>query len=174
MIKKIDKVMKRLCDIFGVASAAFLVGVIILIAIDVIARKVFHSNVSGAYELTERALMCMVFAGYTYTEYHQGHINVTMLINAFGRVGKFIAFGVMQVCSTTICFFLAYAAYVQVGISLKTMTTTSVLLIPLFPFYMFELVCMTVFGLALLWATIKTFAAIGSDEIAEQVTSTWE
>ena len=172
MLKKIDKVFSRICDVFGVISALCVVGVIILITVDVVIRK-FGGNVKGAYELTERLLMCCVFSGLAYTESKRGHIYVTMLLSAFPRIVRFAIFGLMQLASTAMSFYVAYAAYSQTLVSLKTKTCTTVLQIPLYPFYAFECVCMALFGIALIWASIKSFTAIKNDEMAEEIQSSW-
>jgi len=173
MIKKIDKIVDRLCGIFGVVSAACLVGVIILVTVDVLARKFFQATVPGAYEITERLLMCMVFAGLSYTEAGRGHIAVTMLIGYFNRTVRFIIYALMQLAGSAITFYLAYAAYTQTGISFKTHTTTTVLLIPLYPFYAFEAICVVIFAIVLLWYGIKSVIAIKNDEVADAIQSAW-
>ena len=173
MIKKIDNVVNRVCSAFGVVSAICLVGVIILVTIDVFARKFFQATVPGAYEITERTLMCMVFAGLSYTEAARGHIAVTMLLSAFNRTAKFVIYAIMQLAGSVISFYLAYAAYTQTGVSFKTHTTTTVLLIPLYPFYAFETLCVAVFALVLLWYFIKSIIAIKNDSIADEIQSAW-
>ena len=173
MLKKIDRVMKGITGVFGALSTAMLACVIVLITIDVFARKFFNSAVPGAYELTERALMCLVFAGLSYTESARGHISVTMLIGALPRVIRFLIYGLMQLCASAIAFYLAYAAYTQYGVSLKTGTVTTVLLIPLYPFYIFEAICVAVFGITILWSAINSFIAIGNKELADEIQSSW-
>lgn len=172
MLKKIDRVLSKICGAFGVISVLCLVGVIALITVDVVIRK-FGGNVKGAYEITERLLMCTVFSGLAYTESKRGHICVTMLLGAFPRAVRFAVFGLMQLTSTAMSFYVAYAAYSQTLVSLKTKTCTTVLQIPLYPFYAVESVCMVLFGVALLWASVKSFAAIRNDEMAEEIQSSW-
>ncbi|MGN1002901.1 MAG: TRAP transporter small permease [Oscillospiraceae bacterium] len=173
MIKKIDKVVHRATGVLFAVSFVGLIAIILLIAADVFMRKVMQSTVLGAYEICERMLMCIVFAGLAYTESEKGHIYITMLISKFNRKLRFIIFGLMQLCSTVIALYLAYASFLQTTISFRTSTVTTVLLIPLYPFYAFEAICMVVFGLALLWSAIKSFAAVGSSSLAEEIQSSW-
>jgi len=173
MIKKIDNVVKKVTGVLGVVSTALLVCVIVLIAIDVTARKFFASSVSGAYELTERALMCLVFAGMSYTESRKGHISVTMLIGSFGRTVKFLVFGIMNLLASAAAAYLAYAAYAQYGVSLRSGTVTTVLMIPMYPFYLFEAICVAIFAAAILWSAIMSFIAIKNDELAADIQSAW-
>ncbi len=172
MLKKIDRAFSGLCGVFGVISVLCIVGVIVLITVDVVIRK-FGGNVKGAYEITERLLMCSVFSGLAYTESKRGHICVTMLLGAFPRAVRFVIFGLMQLASSAMSFYVAYAAYSQTLVSMKTKTCTTVLQIPLYPFYAVESVCMVLFGLALLWAAVKSFAAIRNDALAEEIQGSW-
>ena len=173
MVKKIDTILKKITGVFGGISIVLLICVIVLITIDVVARKFFASTVPGAYELTERALMCLVFAGLSYTESGKGHINVTMLINVFGRTAKFLVFGIMNLLGAATAFYLSYAAFVQFGISHKTNTVTTVLLIPLYPFFLFEAICALVLGITILWSAITSFIAIKNDTMAEEIQGAW-
>ena len=106
MLKKIDRFFSGLCGAFGVISVLCIVGVIVLITVDVVIRK-FGGNVKGAYEITERLLMCSVFSGLAYTESKRGHICVTMLLGAFPRAVRFIIFALMQLASSAMSFYVA-------------------------------------------------------------------
>lgn len=171
-MKTIDKIMNKITGCFGLVSALCLLGVVIMVTADVIMRK-FGSSVKGAYEITERMLMVFVFAGLSYTETKKGHIYVTMLIATFPRAIRFLVFGLMQLGSTVVCGCAAYAAYAQTLVSLKSGTCTTVLMIKLYPFYAVECVCLVVFALSLLWACIRSFRAIGNEELSAEIQSSW-
>lgn len=172
MLKKIDRVFEKVTGVLGVISALCVLGVIVLITVDVLYRKM-GGSVPGSYEITERLLMCAVFAGLAYTENRQGHIYVTMLVGALPRGIRFLVFGFMRLVCMVMSFYVAYAAYIQTGVSMQTGTCTTVLLIPLYPFYAIECVCMIFFGVTLLWAGIKSFSAIRNDAAAEEIQSSW-
>lgn len=173
VIKEIDLVMSKFTGIFGFISGIGIIFVILLMTVDVLLRKITGGNISGSYEMVERTLFCFVFAGLSYTETAREHICVTMIISHLQRIVRFIIFGIMQLLGSAMIFYLAYASYLQTGISHQTGTSTSVLLIPLYPFYAFECVCCVVFGITILWAAIKTFAAIGNKELANDIQSSW-
>lgn len=171
-MKTIDKIMNKLTGCFGIVSALCLLGVIIMVTVDVVMRK-FGGNVKGAYEITERLLMILVFSGLSYTETQKGHIYVTMLIAAFPKTIRFLVFGLMQLGSAIVCGCATYAAYAQTLVSLKSGTCTTVLMIKLYPFYAVECICLAVFSITLLWACIRSFRAIGNDELSAEIQSSW-
>ena len=60
MLNKIDKGIYRACAAVGSLSYVGIIAMMVLNLIDVFLTKFFGINVQGAYELTERLLMCMV------------------------------------------------------------------------------------------------------------------
>ena len=68
MIKKIDKLIYRISAYVGSVSYIATIAMIILNLVDIVLTKFFANNVQGAYELTERLLMILVFASLAYGE----------------------------------------------------------------------------------------------------------
>ena len=173
MIEKINKVFYRGAAAVGTLSYIGIVAMTLLNLVDVILTKVFEMPIQGAYELTERLLMCTVFASLAYGQACKAHVNTTLIITHFPRVLKFLVFGVMQALATVASILWTYGAYIQIFESIRTNTITAVLKIPLYPFYIFEFVTMIMLSLMLLWDTIVIFLAIKSDWCANDVTKSW-
>lgn len=173
MIKKIDKISLTLTSVVSIVSYVGFLAVMLLIVVDVLLRKVVGSGVTGAYEMVERLLMVAVFASFAYTQSKQGHVHVTMFISKLPSVLRFILVGLTGILSSGAAFLLAYAAVLQAKSSLALGTKTGVLGIALCPFFWVEAVCMAVFGIALLWDVIKSFAAIKNKEVAQEIQSHW-
>lgn len=173
MLNKIDKGIYRACAAVGSLSYVGIIAMMVLNLIDVFLTKFFGINVQGAYELTERLLMCTVFASLAYAEMCDAHIHTTLFIARLPRVVKFLAFGLMSVLSTLASAWWTYAIWIQIFESIRTNTITAVLKIPLYPFYAFAFVCMIFMTIALAWHMIRVFLAIGNDECAEEVTKSW-
>ena len=173
MIQKIDKVFYRVSAAIGSLSYIGIVAMTLLNIVDVVLNKVFGMPIQGAYELTERLLMCTVFASLAYGQACKSHINTTLVITHFPRVLKFLMFGVMQALATLAAILWTYGAWIQIFESIRTNTVTAVLKIPLYPFYAFEFVTMIAFSLMLLWDTIIIFLVIKNDWCADHVTGSW-
>ncbi len=173
MLNKIDKGVYRVCAAVGSLSYVGIIAMMVLNLIDVFLTKFFGINVQGAYELTERLLMCTVFASLAYGEVCDAHIHTTLFIARLPRVLKFLAFGVTSLLSTGASAFWTYAIWLQIFESIRTNTITAVLKIPLYPFYAFAFVCMIFMTIALAWHMIRVFLAIRNDECAEEVTKSW-
>lgn len=177
MIKKIDKILNTITGAVSLISHAAFLGIMVVIVIDVILRKVANTGIMGAYEIVQVILSAGVFAGFAYCQSQKGHVHVTLLISHFPEKLRFIVFGLLSVLSTIACFYTAHAAYLAEVDSyskwLKGAGRTGVVGIPFYPFYWIEIICLVIFGVILAWDTLKNFIAIGNKEVAEEVQSHW-
>ena len=173
MIKKIDKII--VCISGGISSVTYLsfIGIMLIISVDVTLRKVFRSSIPGSYELVERMLLLLVFAGFAYTQAIRGHIHVTLFIRLFPKFIRMALFGFLGLLSTVTATFCGYAVWLQANHSVSSRTVTAVLNIPLYPFFYVASLCMYAFAFTLLWDTIKSFMGIVNNEIAEDIQSAW-
>lgn len=173
MLHKIDKVIATIAT--GLATLSFLgcIAMVLLNIADIVMSKTIGTHVTGAYELTERLLMCTVFAAFAYAQVKKTHINMTIIVCHLPRALKFGIFGFMGCLSVFISVLLSRAAVLQALTSIRKGTVTDVLYIPLYPFFYFECVCMAIFAITLAWDVFLDFAAIKSDTAAEMVTRSW-
>ena len=159
----------------GVAWVSFVCVVVMMLmnVVDVIIGYLFSKHILGAYELTQRLLMCAVFTAFAYGQSKKTHINMTIVIAKFPRAVRFVIFTVMSILSVLAAGAMTYAAGVQTGVAISTGYMTEVLYIPLWPFYVVETVAMAIFTLALIYDTILYVVAIFRDDFAEMVQADW-
>jgi len=172
-MKKIDKVIVRIASTFGALAYIGIIVMCLLNLSDVVLTKVASAPIKGCYELTEVILMCTIFSALAYGQTCKAHVNTTLFITHLPRAAKLFVFGVMDILATGACAFWTYAAYTQIHESIRTNTITSLLKIPMYPFYIFAVVLLVIFCITLLWDTIKVFAAIKNDWAYEDITSNW-
>ena len=159
----------------GVAWISFVcvIAMMLMNVIDVIMGYVASKHVLGAYELTQRLLMCAVFTSFAYGQSKKTHINMTILIALFPRALRFILFTLMSILSVVAASAMTYAAAVQTGVAISSGYMTEVLYIPLWPFYAVETIAMAIFTLALIYDTVLYAIAIFRDDFAEMVQADW-
>ena len=172
-MKIIDKVVSVLTSIVSTLSYVGFLAIMALIAVDVFLRKFFRGGVTGTYELVQYLLMCGVFASFAYTQSLRGHVHVTMFIAKFPKHLRFIVYGLTGVFSTVAAVVLTYAAAIQTNYSMTAGTKTGVLGVPLYPFFAVECFCMGVFAVTLAWDVVKSFIALGNQEVADDIQSSW-
>ena len=140
---------------------------------DVIIAFLFQTHILGAYELTQRLLMCAVFTAFAYGQSKKSHINMTIIIVHFPRPLRFIIFTLMGILSVLAAGAMTYAAAVQTGVAVSTGYMTEVLYIPLWPFYVIETAAMGIFTLALIYDTILSVIAIFREDYAQMIQADW-
>ena len=172
MYKIGDKMAKATKAIAAVSFVAVII-MMLLNVVDVFLTKVFKAPIVGTYEITQRLLMCAVFASFAYAQSTKSHINMTILIAMFPRAIRFIIFTLMSLISVAAAGAMTWAAFVQGGVALASHTTTEVLYIPLYPFYYIECVAMAAFTVALIYDTVLSAIAIFRDDVAEKIQSQW-
>lgn len=174
MIAKINKIVAIFAKaVAGITFAAY-IAMMLLIVADVIVRNITGSAIQGTYEIVERLLMIGVFAALAYTQTKHGHVHVTMVISHLPFKVGLILSGITSVFSTVAILAVAYASFLQSQFALSAHTTTGVLYIPLYPFYIIETIGMAIFAIAVIWDAVKSFIALGNRELAEDIRSTWD
>ena len=173
MFKKIgngvDKFTKAICYV----SFIGLIILILLNVADVLLSKIADKPILGAYEITQRVLLVTTFAAFAYAQTTRAHINMTILIAIFPRPLRFFCYALMSVLSIVAAGALAYAAFVQGGVSLDSGTATEVLFIPLYPFFYIEAIAMLAFAVALLHDFVGSAIAIFREDFAVHLMSMW-
>ncbi len=172
-VKKMSSKMSKFTTAVGVVSFVCVLAMMLMNVADVIMTKIAQKPVIGAYELTQRFLMCAVFASFAYGQSKKSHINMTLIIAKFPRAVRFIIFTLMGVLSTVAAAAMTWAALLQGNVALDTGYMTEVLYIPLYPFYYVEFVAMAIFTVTLAYDTVLSAIAIGRDDFAEMIQADW-
>lgn len=170
---KAGKIIDRATFIVSIISYCGIVAIMLLNVADVLLNKLFGKPIQGAYEITEVLLLCTVIGSFAYAQTKKSHINMTLVIKAFPKLLRFFIYGLMGLLSTGTAGAVGYAALLQAASAIDKGTITSVLFIPMYPFYYIEAAAMFVFALALLYDTALSFIAMFSTKYEEIVVSTW-
>lgn len=170
---KLCPIVNKISNAISYVSFACFLAICLLSVADVIGQRVFNNPILGAYELVERMMLCAVFCAFAYGQTQKSHINMTLVIAKLPRVPQMIVFSLMSLLSAAMALVLTYAAGVQIGVAYTAGTVTGMLHIPLWPFYIVECAAMAVFTLTLAYDTALSVGAIFSEELAEDVRSSW-
>ncbi len=172
-VRNITAHVEKCTKAVGYISFICVIAMMMLNVVDVVAGKFFNTRVLGAYELTQRLLMCAVFTSFAYGQSKKAHINMTILIAVFPRALRFILFTLMSILSVIAAGAMTYAACTQMLVAISSNYMTEVLYIKLWPFYLVETLAMGVFTLALLYDTVLYTIAIFRDDYAKMIQADW-
>lgn len=138
----LDKIVGFLSRVVGPAIRwGNRVGVTILAVLmffataDVILRYVFNKPIPGSFELQEFMMGIVVIMGIGYCTFGKGHISIDMLTNRFPQKTQAILNFSHYLIASCLFAGVCWRTVIQ-GLEVQSrLLTSSVLLIPLFPFY---------------------------------------
>ena len=163
----------KACYILCFASMFIIVVMMLLMFVDSMMGLALNQRIPGSYELVQVMLSILVFSSWAYTQTVHGHINVVMFIRMFPQKLRFICYGLTSILSTVTMFFAARAVFGMIADTLASGEATGTLLIPLWPFYIFEFLAFALLAIVLLFDAVKAVIAIKDQEYAEEIMSNW-
>ena len=168
-MEKVKDIFYRCASGISVISAVGYILIVCICVFDVLLDKLFGSPIPGTYELIERCMATAVFASFAYTQVKKGHINMMVVIERLPRALRLILLGLVGLLSAATAGYAGYAAWTQTGTSMRMGYMTSILSIPLWPFYLLQTITLYLFAIVLLLDMLYIFVAIKSDKINEIV-----
>ena len=172
-IKKINGAVEKFTTGVAWISYVCVIAMMLMNTVDVIMSLVANKNIIGAYEISQRLLMCAVFCCFAYAQSKKQHICMTLVVKHYPRGIRFCSFSLMSLLSVVVSAAVTWAAYVQMNDMIARNFTTEVLYIPLWPFYLVEVIGMAIFTLTVLYDTVVYAICMFSDETAELVQADW-
>jgi TRAP-type C4-dicarboxylate transport system permease small subunit len=124
--------------------------------IDVVLRKVSNFSILGSYELTEIGMVILIFLGIAALQVDRGHVRVDMFVNKFPGRAKYITEAVVLLVETAVMTGMTICAFLKIFDNYHKGISTSVLLIPTYPFVAFMCFGLGLFSLLLLLDTVLT------------------
>jgi TRAP-type C4-dicarboxylate transport system permease small subunit len=107
----------------------------VVTGVHVILRKITPISVPDSIGLTELSMVLIVFCTMGYLQTKDGHVRVDMFVGKFALRAKLLITGVIFIVGAIILFVMFYASALQIPIQYETKLATSVLKIPIWPFY---------------------------------------
>ena len=169
---KVENVICRFTKAICYISFIGILAIMLLNVADVLMAKTFRP-ILGSFEVTQRLLMCTVFASFAYTQATKKHITMTIIIARYPRALRFTFFTIASLLSVFVAGALSYAGYYQAGVSRDMGTITDVLFIPLYPFFYVQSIAMAAFAIALLFDSLMSFFAIFKKDFAQHIMADW-
>jgi TRAP-type C4-dicarboxylate transport system permease small subunit len=131
----------------GVASSILLMLMMVLTFADVVARYLLNRPIRGAFEITELALLVLIFAGLPLVSHADEHVTMDFIDRILpDRVLDLWIRGVHLACAA-IMFFLSWQVWIKATKISSYGDTTEVLLIKVGPFVYFMAATIALTGL---------------------------
>lgn len=145
-------------------SAILIMALMGLTVMDVAGRFLFNRPIRGTFELTEFALVLIVFFALGYAQHNDDHVAIDLLYTRFPKVGQRVLDIFSALLSVTVISLMSWRLYVYSGRMLAGNYTTAVLRIPLHPLVLLAALGTIGFILALITSLFKPQDREGSDK----------
>ena len=121
----------------GIAASALLFCMMLLTFCDVVGRYLLNRPIRGAFEVTELALLVLIFAGLPLVSHGDEHVTMDFIDRLLGERARDIWIRAMHALIAVIMAFLAWETWIKAGKIAGYGDTTDVLRIPVAPFVYF-------------------------------------
>jgi len=157
---------RRADAVLGIAASVILFLLMLLTFVDVVARYLFNFPLRGGFEVTELALLVLIFAGLPLVSHADEHVTMDFIDRLLpDRVRRLVVRIVHALCAA-VMFFLAWQVWIKAGKIASYGDTTDVLRIAIGPFVYFMA------GMILLTALVHVYKIFWpGDAQASQATS---
>jgi TRAP-type transport system small permease protein len=147
---RIVRAIRRANAVLHHAAGATMLALLLWTVIDIVGRSVFGSPMRGTVELTELAVVVLVYLGLGHVEHRDAHISVDLLFVRLGTRGQLVMRVVASSISLAVVALLTWRLYLFAGQLQAGGYTTGVLRVPLHPVAIVGVVGAAGFFLAIL------------------------
>jgi TRAP-type transport system small permease protein len=157
---RLTHVLRRVNTVLHFVAGAVMVALLLWTVGDIIGRSYFGQPFRGTVEMTELAVVVIVYLGLAHTEDRDRHVTVDLLYVHLGRAGQLalrifagvVAFAVIGLMTWRLW---VYAEQLDTG-----GLTTGILRIPLYPVGLLAVIGSAALGLAILSKTVLAAKAL--------------
>ena len=158
VIHKIDRPLVKILKTIAMGILAFMM---FLTAGDVFLRYIFNRPITGAYEIIEYLMAILVSFSVTYCAYEKAHITVDIFIEPLSKRIR-ILINLIAACISFIFFlFITWQTFKYILDEIQSNLTSSVLLIPVYPFIATVAVAFVILCIVLLVQILSHASEVG-------------
>lgn len=142
----------------ALGAGAVLLGLLALVLFDVVMRYALRLPFLGAYEMTELAMVLIVFLALPYCAATGGHVAVDLLAPLLDRPGLRWLTAVIHLAGAALMAIIAWQATLYAIVSGQRGEATNMMRIPKFPFELVTAACTAIFAVVLIimaWRTLR-------------------
>lgn len=165
-MKAIYNIVQKISNILGKISALVIFLMMLFMVADIVLRFTINRPIIGSYEIVEQMMVILVFFAFAHTQIKKGHIAVDIVTSAVPRKVRDIMNVITACLSTIIIGIVSYATFQQILTEIAKKSTTSTLLIPIYPFSAVVFIGVLFLGLCMLLDMITAIAdLLGKEDL---------
>jgi len=130
----LEKLLSPISTWFSYVGATVLGGLVIMLVVSIIARRVFNSPLKGPFELTELSLVAITFCLLAFDNLRHESMVIEVLVKRFPARSRDILRAIIHFLATAMLGVLSWQLIVQAIRVQGFHQTTRILAIPIYPF----------------------------------------
>ena len=146
---------RRVEALLGVAASIILLAMMLLTAVDVVARYLFNRPLRGAFEVTELLLLVLIFAGLPLVSFSEEHAVMDFIDRVTGVRSRRWLRRLVEAVSAAFMFLMAWLMWAKADRIWAYRDATDVLRILYGPFVYFMAVALALAGVIHLYKTVE-------------------
>lgn len=156
----LDKVLVPVSRVVNGVGSGILMGMVLLMAVNVILRYLFARPIKGAVELEEFMLVVVVFFGLAYTAVRKGHVRIDFVVSRFSQPVQAAINSITSLLILGLCFFIVWRSAIWAQTNWLHSTKSVILHVPLFLFMYVVVFGGALLGLVLLAEFLHSLAQV--------------
>lgn len=149
--------------VYIVGGAGGMLGLVFLIVTDVGLRYLFNRPIMSTHELVMFLMAIVVFSALSYTETVDGHVKIDLVVSRLPKRAQEVLRGVISLVSGSLFVLIAYQNLVRAKALRLEGLTSSILHVPVYPFYLFAAFGCALLSLALLADVLDSLIPRGKE-----------
>ena len=158
----LERTAKTISTILIAIGAAILFLMMLLTALDVGLRYIFNRPLPGAFELVEYMMAIVIPFSIAYCAQERGHVSVELILGRFPKKVQVAVECLMTFVAMIFSIIVAWQNFLYIGEVYHSHLTSSVLLIPTYPFVIPVVLGIATFALMLLLHLIEMISKVKS------------
>lgn len=131
---RLNEWVNKAISVFGIVIC---IGLVLMTVIDIIMRRFFNQPLAFSFELTQLALVLIVFSFIPYTTSHNRHVSIEVLVQAFPKRLRQWTTIMGDILSAILFAFICRQSFLKGLQAYEYGNITGELEIVLYPFYYF-------------------------------------
>lgn len=150
-MKKLQKIVDSVSWGAALISTGALAVILVVVVANVIGRRFLHQPIAGTTELTEMAMLCIVFLALAWCAVERAHISVGVVMERFSPRVQAIVDSINYLAGLGLCILIVWQTILRAIDVQEQGLTTFIHKVPHFPFYWliavgFAILCLVMVG----------------------------
>jgi TRAP-type C4-dicarboxylate transport system permease small subunit len=150
-VKKLQKIVDSVSWGAALISTGALAVMLVVVVANVIGRRFLHQPIAGTTELTEMAMLCIVFLALAWCAVERAHISVGVVMERFSPRVQAIVDSINYLAGLGLCILIVWQTILRAIDVQEQGLTTFIHKVPHFPFYWviaagFAILCLVMVG----------------------------